>query len=86
VAYDVEANEAAIASVREEAELRTVCVLFITPMMPTHVTGDEDHDSLLFSLLNDVLNVTTRELSRFQGHLRQYIVDDKGETERTIKR
>lgn len=64
----------------EEAELRNVCVLFIMPMISTKVSGNDEDDLPLFSLLNAALNVTTRELGRFHGHLRQYIVDDKGET------
>jgi hypothetical protein len=62
----------------EEAELRNVCVLFIKVMTPTTVTGNNDDDSPLFTLLDAALNVTTRELGRFYGHLCQYLVDDKG--------
>jgi len=35
-------------------------------------------DRALFHLLNGILNLTTTELNRFSGHLRQFIVDDKG--------
>jgi hypothetical protein len=77
-----EAHHVTASSVQErratEAELRNVCVLFIMPMLSTKPSGNDEQDQMLFSLLNDMLNVTTRELNRFHGHLRQYIVDDKG--------
>jgi class 3 adenylate cyclase len=77
-----EAHHVIAASMQErraaEAELRNVCVLFIMPRLSTKPSGDDVQDNKLFSLLNDVFNVTTRELRRFHGHLRQYIVDDKG--------
>jgi len=71
-------NSLAQARTWEDAELRNVCVLFIKPMVPIKVTDDEEKNSILFALLNDILKVTVRELDRFLGHLRQYIVDDKG--------
>lgn len=63
---------------REEAELRSVYVMFITPLISTRLSGKEDVDRILFKLLNNIINLTTRELNRFNGHLRQFIVDDKG--------
>lgn len=63
---------------REEAELRSVYVMFITPLISVRVTGNNEIDCANFQRLNNILNVTTRELSRFSGHLRQFIVDDKG--------
>lgn len=61
-----------------EAELRSVFVIFIMPKMEAKVTGNKKADEDLFLLLNKVMHVTTRELDRFKGHLRQFIVDDKG--------
>ncbi len=61
-----------------EAELRDVYVMFITPLIEPRLTGDDKKDQHLFDLLNNVMNVTTRELGKMQGHLRQFIVDDKG--------
>lgn len=63
---------------REEAELRDVFVLFVTPLISVRVTGMKDADNYLFNLLNNIMNLATRELDRFSGHLRQFIVDDKG--------
>lgn len=63
----------------EEAELRTVYVLFISmPRVRVIITGDANKDEELYQLLNSIMNTTTRELDRFHGHLRQFIVDDKG--------
>ena len=64
---------------REEAELRNVYVMFITPLISVKLTGNNEFDCSTFRMLNNILNVTTRELNRFSGHLRQFIVDDKGE-------
>jgi len=61
-----------------EAELRNVYVMFIMPLIEPNLTGDQKKDQHLFHLLNNVMNVTTRELGKMQGHLRQFIVDDKG--------
>jgi class 3 adenylate cyclase len=63
---------------REEAELRSVFVLFVTPLISVRVTGNKEADTRLYKLLNNIMNLTTRELARFSGHLRQFIVDDKG--------
>ena len=63
---------------REEAELRSVYVMFIAPLISTKLTGNDDKDRKLFNLLNSIMNLTRRELNRFNGHLRQFIVDDKG--------
>jgi class 3 adenylate cyclase len=69
---------------REEAELRSVYVMFITPLISVRVTGNNEIDCANFQRLNNILNVTTRELSRFSGHLRQFIVDDKGKRVKCI--
>jgi class 3 adenylate cyclase len=63
----------------EEAEIRTVYVMFISmPRVRVNITGNGEKDEELFKMLNSIMNTTTRELERFHGHLRQFIVDDKG--------
>lgn len=63
----------------EEAELRSVYVMFISmPYIDCNVGENETKDRALFELLNNVMDLSTRELDRFRGHLRQFIVDDKG--------
>lgn len=63
----------------EEAELRSVYVMFINmPSIDCSLGLGKEKDQTLFQLLNDILNLTTTELNRFSGHLRQFIVDDKG--------
>ena len=61
-----------------EAELRNVYTCFISPRIDHKLTGDDSIDQKLFQLLNDIMIVTTRELSKAQGHLRQFMLDDKG--------
>jgi hypothetical protein len=61
-----------------EAELKTVYTRFISPLIDYKLTGDEVIDQKLFSLMNDIMILTPRELNRVQGHLRQFILDDKG--------
>jgi len=61
-----------------EAELRNVYTCFISPLIDYKITGDEEKDKQLFNLLNDIMNLARRQLDRACGHLRQFIVDDKG--------
>jgi class 3 adenylate cyclase len=61
-----------------EAELRNVYTCFITPLIDYQLTGNEEKDKMLYDLLNDIMNLCTRELHKVQGHLRQFILDDKG--------
>lgn len=64
----------------EEAELRSVYVMFVSmPQVNAKITGNYKEDMKMFKLLNDIMKLSTIELSRFNGHLRQFIVDDKGE-------
>lgn len=63
---------------RSEAELRDVYTVFIMPLITARLTGDDEEDCKVLVLLNDIMLIMTRELSRFKGHLRQFIVDDKG--------
>ena len=60
------------------AELRNVYTCFISPKIDYNLTGDEEKDQKLFHRLNDIMTITTRHLDRAQGHLRQFILDDKG--------
>jgi len=61
-----------------EAELRNIYTIFISPMINAQLTGNASKDRDLFRLLNSTFLVVTRELEKYHGHLRQYIVDDKG--------
>lgn len=61
-----------------EAELRNVYTCFISLAVDYTLTGYFETDQKLFNLLNDIMILTTRELGKVQGHLRQYILDDKG--------
>ncbi|KAG7365059.1 TPR repeat-containing adenylate/guanylate cyclase [Nitzschia inconspicua] len=63
---------------REEAEIRNVFTMFVNPKVETQVTKDESSNSRMYETLNDIMNLSTREIERFHGHLRQFIVDDKG--------
>ena len=60
---------------RAEAELRTVYVIFVNVEIEVEEVEDEE---ALFEKLNDVLNTTSEVLDEHKGHLRQFIVDDKG--------
>ena len=64
--------------IRAEAELRSVFVIFVMPKIKSKLTGNKDKDEKLIVLLNSIMCVVMRELDRYKGHLRQFIVDDKG--------
>ena len=64
---------------RAEAELRSVFTIFIKPLIEAKLTDDHDENKKTFNRLNDIMNIVTSILDNFKGHLRQYIVDDKGE-------
>ena len=63
---------------RAEAELRSVFTIFIKVIMSAKVTGVPEVDEELFQKLGNVMHIVSRELDRYSGHLRQFIVDDKG--------
>lgn len=63
---------------KEEAELRSVYVMFIELHLPISLSGDLEQDTEVIHLLNDVMNLVTNKLKHYTGHLRQFIVDDKG--------
>ena len=62
-----------------EAELRSVYTMFIKALISPVITGRPNVDERLFKTLRSIMHVTSRELDRYSGHLRQFIVDDKGE-------
>jgi hypothetical protein len=63
---------------RSEAELRSVFTMFIKAVITPRVSGIKEVDTELYQTLADIMHVTSRELDRYSGHLRQFIVDDKG--------
>jgi class 3 adenylate cyclase len=63
---------------REEAEIRNVFTMFVNPKVETKITSSEAENVKIYNTLNDIMNLSTREIERFHGHLRQFIVDDKG--------
>jgi hypothetical protein len=63
---------------RAEAELRSVYTMFISAIISPRITGRKREDEELYEKLADIMWVTSRELDRYSGHLRQFIVDDKG--------
>jgi hypothetical protein len=66
---------------RSEAELRGVFTVFIMPLVSPALSGDNSEECRLMVLLNEIMFIMNRELARFKGHLRQFIVDDKGTKE-----
>ena len=63
---------------REESELRAVYTMFVKAVMSPSLTGIDDTDNKLYTSLQNIMQVTCRELNKHKGHLRQFIVDDKG--------
>ena len=63
---------------RADAELRSIFTLFIMPVMEAKLSKDRSKNRELYKKLNDIMNTVTAILDTFKGHLRQYIVDDKG--------
>jgi hypothetical protein len=63
---------------RAEAELRSVFTIFIKTIMSAKITGVPEIDQELFQKLANIMHIVSRELDRYSGHLRQFIVDDKG--------
>jgi hypothetical protein len=61
-----------------EAELRSVYTMFIKAMISPRISDDPDANEALFKTLGSIMHVTSRELDRYSGQLRQFIVDDKG--------
>ncbi|CAB9521447.1 cyclase type 10 [Seminavis robusta] len=63
---------------QSEAEIRKVFTVFLQPEISVDVTGDPIDDQAMMATLNQVMVLANRELARFKGRLRQFIVDDKG--------
>ena len=63
---------------RAEAELRSVFTIFIMPKITVKLTDDDKVNDKAFKQLDGIMNVVINVLDSFKGHLRQYIVDDKG--------
>jgi len=63
---------------RAEAELRSVFTMFINAVIDPKLSGTKECDSKLYKKFGDIMHVTSRELDKYSGHLRQFIVDDKG--------
>ncbi|GKY98856.1 hypothetical protein MPSEU_000841600 [Mayamaea pseudoterrestris] len=63
---------------QEESELRSVYVMFMKPTVSMNLSGNSAEDKAAARLLNNIMLVTTRELKKYHGHLRQTILDDKG--------
>lgn len=61
-----------------EAELRSVYTMFIKAIVNPNLSGDAKIDNFLFMTLRDIMQLTSRELDRYSGQIRQFIVDDKG--------
>jgi len=72
------ADSSGVERHQAEAELRDVYTIFIMPLMTAKLTGNADEDREMFCLLNKILLIVNRELQNYRGHLRQFIVDDKG--------
>jgi Adenylate and Guanylate cyclase catalytic domain len=65
-------------SQNEAAELRSVYTLFLNAELSVQLKGNIHDDQHKMDDLNEIMNLVTRELRRYCGHLRQFIVDDKG--------
>ena len=64
---------------RDQAEIRPVYTMFIKAIISSKVCADDNgKNEQLYAKLQDIMNVTSRELRKYSGHLRQFIVDDKG--------
>lgn len=60
---------------RAEAEIRSVYTIFVKVLIPVN---SSNFDNETFEVLNDVMSVAVTVLRNFRAHLRQFIVDDKG--------
>jgi len=71
-------NSSAQERMQAEAELRDVYTMFIMPLISSELKREDELNQALFQRLNNILLITNRELENYGGHLRQFIVDDKG--------
>uniref|UniRef100_A0A7S4RWS7 Guanylate cyclase domain-containing protein n=1 Tax=Ditylum brightwellii TaxID=49249 RepID=A0A7S4RWS7_9STRA len=65
-------------SIIADAEIRSVYTIFVKPIIDARIHGTKSGDDHLFALLNDIMGITCKVLEQFRGHLRQFVVDDKG--------
>lgn len=72
------ADRSAAERHREEAEIRQVFTMFVSPQVEAKLSDDPRKNAAMYNILNDIMNLSTRYIDRFHGHLRQFIVDDKG--------
>lgn len=64
---------------RAEAELRKVYVIFVNAEIDAKISEDESENDEMYEKLNQIINTVSEVLEEFRGHMRQFIVDDKGE-------
>ncbi len=69
---------------RSEAELRSVYTIFIKALVQADLSSDTEKNQQTFMQLNDIFEEVTSILDRFNGHLRQFIVDDKGKSLKSV--
>lgn len=53
---------------RAEAELWTVYMMFVKPVVGMKITGEPETAEPLFALLNNIMEVTLRVLNQCKGH------------------
>jgi hypothetical protein len=64
---------------RAEAELRCVFTMFLMPKIKIELTDNPEQNKKIYEQLHFIMNAVTTILNTYKGHLRQYMVDDKGE-------
>jgi class 3 adenylate cyclase len=62
----------------EEAELRSVYTMFVSPKVSIEMTGDAAQDAASVEIVHDIMKIANRELRKYNGHMRQFVMDDKG--------
>lgn len=72
------ADRSAAERHREEAEIRQVFTMFVCPRVECKLSKDPKKNRALYHTLNDIMNLSSRFIDKYTGHLRQFIVDDKG--------
>jgi hypothetical protein len=64
---------------QSEAEIRQVFTVFLQPLIDVNIEMDEaEQVEGTLAVLNQIMVLANRELNRFKGHLRQFILDDMG--------
>jgi class 3 adenylate cyclase len=62
----------------EEAELRSVYTMFVNPKVSVEMTGDVAKDTASVEIVHEIMKIANRELRKYNGHMRQFVMDDKG--------